>query len=101
MWVSFLALCVFGPGYGGGQSTRVAIQREYYGRRHWGVIQGVLMSLVVVPEIVSPIFAGWIFDTRNSYRPAFSVYVAVLVAAIALILLAKPPQVRERSLDRA
>lgn len=73
VWLVFLALAIFGPGYGGAMPLRVAMQRDYFGRRSYGLIQGTMLLFMALPSALGPIFAGWVFDVNQSYQPAFLV----------------------------
>lgn len=90
-WAIFLALFMFGPGFGGQMSARCTIQREYYGRKFWGTIQGVMLGIAALPSTIGTIFAGWTFDVTGSYRPAFVTFTLFWAIAIVLVLMARPP----------
>ena len=89
--IPFLAL--YAPSYGGAIPLRPSIQGEYFGRRAFGSIQGVMMGCTSVGGVLGPIFAGWVFDLVGSYRVAFLVLAAVVAAAVPAIL-ALPPSPR-------
>jgi len=91
-WAVFLALATFGPGMGGMFVSRISIQREYYGREHWGITQGFLMLISSVPTFLGPIYAGWMFDNYGSYVPAFMPLTLLWITAIVLMVMARPPQ---------
>ena len=92
LWFIFPALLIFGPGYGGQMPLRVALQREFYGRKAFGVTQGVMLLSTAPLNALGPIFAGWVFDiTGGSYHPAFLTTVFFWVAAIIIFLFIKPP----------
>lgn len=91
LWLLLLSLAVFGPGYGGSMPLRVAIQRDYFGRKSFGVSQGMMLFFVAIPSALGPVFAGWVFDMSQSYRPAFLISAFIYIVATALVMLAKPP----------
>lgn len=98
LWLIFSALLIFGPGYGGQMPLRVAIQREYYGRKAFGITQGTMLLIMALPNTLGPIFAGWVFDiTGGSYRPAFLAGTLFWAAAIILALLVRPPTAKSYS----
>jgi len=92
VWLIFLSLAIFGPGYGGSMPLRIAIQRNYFGRKSFGVTQGIMLLFAAIPSALGPIFAGWVFDVTQSYRPAFLASTLVYILAMALIMLARPPR---------
>ncbi|MFQ5826536.1 MAG: MFS transporter, partial [Dehalococcoidia bacterium] len=57
-WLLIPFLAVYGPGYGGFIPLRATIQREYFGRRAFGTIQGLMMGLMTVGHIIGPSLAG-------------------------------------------
>ncbi len=95
IWLLIPFLLIYGSGYGGPIPLRPALQADYFGTSSFGTILG-LMSLVSMPAgLVSPIFAGWVFDTMGSYRLAWQLFVLATVPAIPLMLLAKPPRAKQ------
>lgn len=97
LWLLALSILLFSPGNGGQMPIRVALQREYYGRRAFGVTQGTMTLIAAVISAVGPTFAGWVFDVTGSYRPAFWILTLPYVAAFLLILIAVPPRQRRGS----
>ncbi len=85
-------LILYGPGFGGVITLRLTMQGDYFGRTSFGSIQGIMQGLHLVGTIVSPVFAGWIFDLFASYRPAWLTMAGMTFLAIPLILMLKPPQ---------
>jgi MFS family permease len=92
MWHVIPFLLFFSPGYGAPIPLRPAIQGEYFGRKHFGAIQGFFMSVSTVSSMIGPPFAGWICDITGSYRLAFLILAGVTGLGIPLILSASPPR---------
>ncbi len=88
--IVFLAL--FGPGFGGVITLRLAIQVDYFGRKAFGSIQGVMQAIHMVGSILGPVFAGWIYDIRSSYQWAWLVLTIIIFLSIPLIVTLKPPK---------
>ena len=82
------SLIALGIGFGGLIPLRPALQIEFFGTRAFATIQGLLMIAVTVGTIVSPVFAGWMFDVINSYRPAFITLAMATLIVVPLILAA-------------
>jgi MFS family permease len=91
-WHIVFFLITFSPGYGAPIPLRPAIQGEYFGRKQFGTIQGLLLSISTVSSMIGPPFAGWICDVTGSYRLAFLVLAAVPAVGILLFLMTPPPQ---------
>jgi MFS family permease len=83
------SLIALGIGFGGLIPLRAALQLEFFGLRSYATIQGFLMIAVTTGTIVAPLFAGWIFDLLESYRPAFLVLAGITLLAVPLILMTR------------
>ncbi|MDP2718393.1 MAG: MFS transporter [Dehalococcoidia bacterium] len=81
-----ISLALMGIGYGGIVPLRPVLQLDLFGRETFGTVQGLLMALVTVGSIVAPPFAGWMFDSTGSYRPAFVVLSIVSLLTIPVTL---------------
>lgn len=93
-WLVILFLLVFAPGYGGPMPLRPGLQADYFGTKSYGTIMG-LMSVVSMPAgLISPVFAGWVFDVTGSYRLAWQIIALMTLPAVFLMLLAAPPKSR-------
>jgi MFS family permease len=91
-WQLVYVLPLFGFGFGGGIPVRSTLQAEYFGMRAFGAIQGLMLTIGTVGGFVGPVLAGWLYDTTDSYRLAFVLLALGPIAAIPLLIAAKPPQ---------
>ena len=89
IWVVFVFLLLFSPGYGGGIVVRGAILREYFGRNSFGKMIGITMGSASIGGIIGPIAAGWAFDTFESYHFIWLVFCGLSSLAIHLVLKIK------------
>jgi len=96
-WLLFLFLFTFGPGYGGQIPVRPALQGDYFGTRSFGMIMGLTAAVSMLGALASPVIAGWIFDTMGSYNLAWRIFALVTIPAIPLMLLAKPPRIKQEN----
>jgi MFS family permease len=80
------SLIALGVGFGGLIPLRPALQVEYFGIKAFATIQGLLMISITIGTIVSPIFAGWMFDLVDSYRPAFIILAAGTLFAVPVVM---------------
>jgi MFS family permease len=92
-----LFLLTYAPGFGGITPVRPALQADFFGIRSYGTIMGLMSVVSVIAGIVSPVFAGWILDTTGSYQLAWWIFALLTVPGIPLVLLAKPPKVKQVS----
>lgn len=94
-WMIFPFLALFAPGYGGAYPLRPSIQGEYFGRKAFGMIQGVLLSINAFAAFFAPIFLGTMFDTLGDYRLALWIVTGVVALAVpAMLLMPRPPEAR-------
>jgi MFS family permease len=89
IWVVFVFLFLFAPGYGGGIVLRAAILREYFGRNSFGKMIGITMGSASIGGIIGPIVAGWAFDTFESYHLIWLAFCGLSGLAIHLALKIK------------
>jgi MFS family permease len=89
LWQLVVFLVFFGPAYGGTVTLRSAILREYFGRRAFGSIQGLITTVMTVGGIVGPAYAGWVFDTRGSYKMGWLSFIVPMMAGVPVILSIK------------
>ncbi|MFC1926723.1 MFS transporter [Chloroflexota bacterium] len=88
-WLILFAI-TFGPGYGSIVVMRIAVAREYFGRRSIGTIQGFMMGIMTLGSMVGPWLAGYIFDINGDYQIAWLAIAIVSMIVIPLPLLIKP-----------
>lgn len=84
-WLVIPFVFLFGIGYGGSNSLRIALAREYFGRANFGSIFGLVMGISVVGGIVAPPLAGWVYDTWGSYQAIWFVYAVLPFAALGTV----------------
>ena len=85
-------LVLFGSGFGGVLTLRLAMQGEYFGRRAFGSIQGVMQGIHLIGTMLSPVFAGWVYDSRGSYELAWISLSIAIFLSIPLVTMLKPPK---------
>jgi sugar phosphate permease len=90
-WQAVLFIIIFGPSYGGVITLRLTMQAEYFGRRAFGAIQGLIMAVMVIGTMTSPLLTGVVYDLHGSYFPAWLFMAVAVFASIFLALRARPP----------
>jgi MFS family permease len=90
-WHLIPFLAIYAPCYGGTVPLRPAMQGEYFGRRSFGAIQGLVMGCTSLGGMIGPVFAGRMFDLFGSYRLAFFILTAVAACAVPAILFTPAP----------
>jgi cyanate permease len=69
----------------------ISISR-YFGRKAFGSISGTAIMFMSPAAFISPVAAGWIFDTRGSYSAALMVFASASFIAIMLLSFLKTPK---------
>ena len=86
---------LYSTAYGGTAVLKAIIAGDYYGRKNYGAIFGIIHGLSTFGSIAGPLFAGMVYDLNGSYRLAFISF-AVMMAFTALVVafLKRPVLVR-------
>ena len=91
----YIFLVVYGFGYGGAIPVYFAMRGEYFGRKAFATIQGVMQMLLIVPTMVGPWWAGYVYDVTGSYYNAFLLFILMYALAAVVIFFAKRPIKKE------
>ena len=76
----------WGIGFGASIPVRFALLADYFGRRHFGSVMGIMMTVSAVFGIAGPVFVGWMYDVRGNYRDPYVVLALTVLVAIPLVL---------------
>jgi MFS family permease len=90
-WHLIPFLLLYGIGFGATIPLRPALLADYFGRANIGTILGLMMSVALLGSVLSPLVAGWFFDSNGSYQGIFIIYAVASSAAIPAVLLARRP----------
>lgn len=64
---------------------------DFFGRRSYGTLRGIMGVSYGAATFVSPVFGGWIYDTTGSYRLVLITFsIMLLVVSISFAVLRKP-----------
>ena len=87
------AAVVFGLGIGGLLTVLPIAWADYFGRRSFGAIRGVALSVQVIAQALGPLLSGLMRDLTGNY--ALSLYIFAGFSACALVAAlgtARPPR---------
>jgi sugar phosphate permease len=90
-WLIVPFLILFGIGYGGNNTLRASLIREFFGRSKFGTIHGLTVGIMALGTIAGPPLAGWVFDNWGSYQSIWFVFAGL--AVVALLTVATTPPV--------
>jgi MFS family permease len=86
IWLLVLFLILFGIGYGGNNTLRASMIREFFGRSNFGAIHGIVLGIMMLGNIIGPPLAAWVFQSWGSYQPMWFVFAGITVAAILAVI---------------
>ena len=93
----YISLVVFALGYGGAIPLFWAIRGEYFGRKNFATISGLMQLFLMIPTMIGPILAGYTYDVTGSYYQAFILFVILYLFGIVILYFAKPPARKKNS----
>jgi sugar phosphate permease len=82
----YLAAAIFGAGVGGLMTLVPIAWADYFGRRSYGAIRGIALSVQVLGQACGPVLSGALRDHTGNYVRALESF-AVLAAVAALTAL--------------
>ena len=91
-WIP-LYMILLGPSYGGSASLRQAIVANFFGRKNFGTISGLLQFVDLPGAVLGPILIGWLVDSFDGYSVGFQVASGFLFIGAAAVFLAKKPTI--------
>ncbi|MFC1861237.1 MFS transporter, partial [Chloroflexota bacterium] len=90
LWMLYLFAIIFGFAIGGTGVLGSPLTAKLFGLRSHGLILGFVNLGVTGGGALGPIFAGYIFDSTNSYEISFLASAAVAFVGIILAVLIRP-----------
>ncbi len=90
IWLLVPFIILFSIGYGGQTTARVTMLREYFGRRKFGTIHGLVMGILGLGNLAGPVLAGWVFDNWGSYHYAWLSFACLAFIAVIIMVTAPP-----------
>ena len=94
IWLLVPFVIALSLGWGFSVTTRLSMQRNYFGRASFGTILGFVSGIMMVGNIAGAPLAGWVYDTFGTYQAAWFGFAGLTI--IGSILAATLP-----SFDRA
>ena len=83
---------IYGIGVSGFLPLMNLMWANYFGRASLGTIRGAVLPITQITIAVSPVFAGYIFDSTGSYFRAFLTFTICYVLSTVAIFLAHRPE---------
>ncbi|HEV2363114.1 MAG TPA: MFS transporter [Caulobacteraceae bacterium] len=83
----FAGGALLGIGLGAEYGALPYLVSRYFGLRAFGVISGLMYSVVILSQGITPVLMDAVFDRTGSYRPAIYAVSALLLASSGLMFL--------------
>ena len=87
----YFAAGIFGAGIGGLQTMLPIAWADYFGRRSYGAIRGVALSIQVLAQASGPLLSGILRDWSGNYDLSLYSFVGLSGLSILAALLARQP----------
>ena len=84
-WILFLFAPVYGFTHGAFFTLISPTVAELFGTRSHGVIFAIILFHGTIGGALSPLIAGYVFDTVGSYQPVFTCLAGLAVAGLVLV----------------
>ena len=91
---AYLAAVVFGVGLGGLLTIPPLAWADYFGRKSFGAIRGVALSVQVTAQASGPMISAVLRDWTGDYVLSLQVFAVISVVAALAIWCARPPGMR-------
>ena len=76
----------------GATTLNWVLMGQYYGRRYFATIIGIITAVYSVGMLASPLFLGWIFDHTGTYRVGLIVFVFMYaISSVLFFFSSRPP----------
>jgi MFS family permease len=88
-----LASGVFGASIGGMQTCLPVAWADYFGRRNFGAIRGVALTIQVTAQAAGPLLSGVLRDWTGSYAASHATFTTLAgLGAFVALLISAPKQ---------
>jgi OFA family oxalate/formate antiporter-like MFS transporter len=91
---AYAAAGLFGIGVGGLITTLPIAWADYFGRRSFGAIRGVALSVQVGAQAMGPVLSGVLRDATGSYNASLITFAVLGFTGLAAALVAAPPALK-------
>lgn len=90
---AYLAAAIFGIGIGGLITMLPIAWADYFGRRSFGAIRGVALSVQVTAQAIGPVLSGALRDWTGDYTLSLEVLAALAFVGAGVALLTRAPRI--------
>ena len=88
---AYLAVAVYGGSIGSSNLLFNVVWADFFGRKYLGSIRGIALAFQLVGNASGALIAAVLYDINGDYNTAFTIAVAGILTAFAMLLLARRP----------
>jgi sugar phosphate permease len=88
---AYLAAAFFGFGVGGLLVMLPVAWADYFGRRSYGAIRGIALTVQVLAQAAGPLLSGLVRDSTGGYETALLCFATLSGLSVLAAALARPP----------
>ncbi len=88
---AYMAAALFGLAIGGVLTVLPVAWADYFGRRSYGAIRGVALSVQVSGQAAGPLLSGVLRDVTGDYMMSLHIFTAFAASALIIALFLRPP----------
>ncbi len=90
--MAYVFAVLYGIGFGGRIPLTTAIRGEYFGRKAFATIMGISQLPMNIAMIFAPLFAGYMYDTTQTYFVPFTAFAVLSYLGAAMMLFVRKPK---------
>ena len=91
---AYLSVAVYGSSVGSSILLYNVVWADFFGRKHLGSIRGASLAFQLVGNASGSLIAAVLYDMNGDYSTAFTITIAGILMAFAMLLLAKRPKMK-------
>ncbi len=91
VFMAYLFALLWGIAFGGRGPLLTSIRGDYFGRKAFATIMGISQLPTSIIMVITPLYAGYVFDVTGSYFIPFISFAFCALAGAALIMFSRRP----------
>ncbi|MEO0019356.1 MAG: OFA family MFS transporter [candidate division WOR-3 bacterium] len=95
-FIFWIGIALVGSSFGGYLAIYPAVTADFYGTKYSGINYGLVFTAYGIGGLLSNIFAPRMKEITGNYNAAFLITALLCLAAAVVIILVKPPAVRQK-----